>query len=87
MDCGRNKSKIEPPEDFLRETYLHCKERHPSRCYGMWTWIRGLLVKCQGCGYIMRINPKTGRLEHLTSIKKAVAECLAVRQYGLSDKP
>jgi len=87
MDCGRHKQRSEPPMEFLKETYDYCRERHLSKCYGIWTWVSGLLVKCQGCGYKMRINPKTGKLEHLSSVKKAVEDCLQVKHYGLSDKP
>ena len=87
MNCGRDKARVKVPREFLKETYDHCVERHPDRCYGMWTWAGGLLVKCQGCGYKMKINPKTGRLEHLNSVQKATEDCLRVRQYWLSDKP
>lgn len=87
MDCGRSKQKTEPSEEFLKKTYAYCRERHPLKCYGMWTWVGGLFVKCQGCGYKMRINPKTGKLVHLISVKKAVVECLSVKCYNLPDKP
>jgi len=88
MDCKRHKLTVEPPKEFLREVYDYCKERHPGKCFGMWTWVIGsLLVKCQGCGYKMKINPKTKKLEHLSSVRKAVGDCLSVRQYGLSDRP
>ena len=47
----------------------------------MWTWVGGLIVKCQGCGYKMKINTATGKLEHLTSVRKAVEDSSRVRQY------
>lgn len=88
MNCGhRDSSSRSAPVEFIKMVYVEAKEKHPNKCYGLWTWVAGLLVKCQGCGYKMRINPKNGRLEHLASIEKAVEDCLQVKQYGQSDKP
>lgn len=67
-------------DEYIEEVFEKRKTDHPERCFGMWTWIIGTLkVKCQGCGYTMRINPKTCKLEHLDSKKvEAVENCSEV---------
>jgi len=79
-------------ERFIRRVFEMCEREHPQACYGMWTYLYGkwlafyrsfqqnklsdLLVSCQGCGYIMRINPQTGQLEHLENKEVALSKII-----------
>lgn len=67
-------------QQLKKEVYEREKQRHPKDCYGMWTWVSGTLkVSCQGCGYRMRINPETKKLEHLP-LREAVENCLEIKE-------
>lgn len=80
--------KLKVPQKFIQEVYERERERHPDPdlCYGEWTWIEGTLkVKCQSCGYTMKINPKTKKLEHLDSPTEATKDCLIIQEYGQHD--
>lgn len=78
--------KLQVPKNIIQEAYKEGKENHPDGCYGQWTWIEGTFkVKCQGCGYTMKINPKTKKLEHLDSPTEATENCLRILEYGKQD--
>ena len=71
------------PQAFIDKTYQSARNQHPKGCYGQWTWAKGSLkVRCQGCGYMMRINPATKELNHLESVEEAVEHMGAIREYG-----
>jgi len=89
---GRKRAKIVVPDNVVNTEYFYQKERHPSgRCImGDWGWIwieRSLSVRCKLCGYRMKINPRTRKLEHLDPLKalKAVENCGAIRTYSGSE--
>ena len=69
-------------KDYIEKVYESCKKTHPEGCYGRWAWVwNTLYVRCMGCGYIMVINPKIKKLEHLSSAIKSTEKMAEIREY------